>query len=238
MSMFPTRALAPLDAEVARLGRPRAWTAVQAAWADEPLLRVPSVGDMLARLRGTGAETDPTASRLVALAAADDADALTVLLATVAGVFVATSRRRGVDVDTAVADQLSIAAEIVRSTELPPVHVLAVLVSRVQARHRRLRHRTRVLGAGGDVLFTLASDDDPARCALARVELRWVGEAVHHQVERGSFTQDDWRRLVELRVHERTSDEIARRDAMTAAGVRKRVQRTAAAIALVRYPAA
>ena len=51
MSMFPTRALAALDAEVVRLGRPRIWGVVQAAWVDEPLLRAASVRELLDRLR-------------------------------------------------------------------------------------------------------------------------------------------------------------------------------------------
>lgn len=233
MSRFHTRALASLDAEVARLGRPRVWAGVQASWASEPLLEAASVGELLARLRGGSAETDPLATRLVGLAAAGDGPALTVLLASLAGVFVATSRRRGLDVDAAVADQLSLAVEVVGSGDLPERHVLAVVVSRVQARHRRLRHRGRFQGEGSDALGSLASADDPARRALARVELDRLGRAVEREVGRGSFTQDDWRRLVELRVHERTSDEIARGEAMTAAGVRKRVQRTAAALALV-----
>lgn len=233
MSMFPTRALAALDAEVVRLGRPRIWGVVQAAWVDEPLLRAASVRELLDRLRGNGATTDPIAARLVARAATDDAEALTVLLASLAGVFVATSRRRGVDVDTSVADQLSLAAEVVCTTELPTMHVLAVLVSRVQARHRRLRHRVRFIGENGGALLGVAGGDDPARRALARMTLGHLGEAIDREVGRGTFTQADWRRLVELRVHERSSDEIARRDAMTAAGVRKRVQRTATALAVV-----
>jgi hypothetical protein len=120
MSMFTTRALKPLDAEVARLGRPRIWATVQAGWAHEPLLQAPTVGALLVRLRGSGAETDAPAARLVALAAAGDEAALTVLLGTLAGVFVATSRRWGGDLDVAVSDQLSLVAEIVRTTELPP----------------------------------------------------------------------------------------------------------------------
>lgn len=233
MSRFNTRALAALDAEVARLGRPRTWAAVQGAWLDDPVLAAASVRELLARLRGSSAETDPIAHRLVVRAAGGDAAAVTVLLASLAGVFVATGRRRGLEVDSAVADQLSLAVELVRSTELPDTHVLAVLVSRVQARHRRLRHRERLQGDGGAALAGMHAADDPARRALARVELDRVGRAVHREVGRGSFTQDDWRRLVELRVHERTSDDIARRESMTPAGVRKRVQRTAAALALV-----
>lgn len=233
MSMYPTRALAPLDAEVARLARPRVWSEVQAAWVDEPALRAGSIRELLDRLRGSGAETDPLAQRLVALAAADDHDALTVLLAALAGVFVTTSRRQGVDIDMSVADQLSLTAEVLQTTELPSVHVLSVLVSRVQARHRRLRHRVRFVGGGGDALVGVAGPDDPAGRAVARVTLGQLGEAIGREVRRGTFTQADWRRLVELRIHERPSGEIGRRDAMSAAGVRKRVQRTAAALAVV-----
>ena len=163
MTMFPTPALAPLDAEVRRLSRPRTWAGVQATWADEPQLTCRTLADLLGRLRGSGAETDPAAARLVARAGHGDGAAMTVVLATLAGVFVAVARRRGGDVDALVSDQLSLAAEVVTSSPPADEHVLAVLVSRVHSRHRRLRHRSRPVADGGDALSRLTAADDPVR---------------------------------------------------------------------------
>lgn len=233
MTMFPTPALAPLDAEVRRLSRPRAWAAVQATWADEPELTCRTLAELLLRLRGSGEVTDPPALRLVARAAQGDGAALTVLLATLAGVFVVVARRRGGDVDALVSDQLSLAAEVVTSSPPAGGHVLAVLVSRVHSRHRRLRHRSRLVADGGDTLSRLAAPDDPVRLAMARVELSELAGAVRRNIRAGAFTADDWRRLVELRVHERTSAELAAAESMTAVAVRKRAQRTAACLQAV-----
>jgi hypothetical protein len=232
-------ALAQLDAEVARLAGPRAWRVVRSRWRDEPLLAdFAALDDLLAHLRGSGDETDGVAARLVALAAAGDAAAVTVVLAALVGVFVACARRQSSAVDDVVADLLSLATEVTCTTVFPDRHVLAVLVSRVQSRHRRLRRRTRLLARAGDRLPRVRALDDPARAAVARVELGALGERVRGHLAAGTFTNDDWRRLVELRVLRRTSRELARRDALTAATVRKRAQRTVEALGVAsRLPA-
>ena len=231
MNHHATPALWLLDTEVARLSLPRPWARVQASWSGDASLAFVRPVDLLSYLRGSREDTDPVARPLVARAAAGDAAALAFLLAALVGVFVVVGRRTSPDVADSVADQLSLAAEVVRTTAFPDEHVLAVLVSRVQSRHRRLRRRTRVVSDGGERLARLAASDDPARFALARLELAELGGSVRRHVTDGSFTTEDWRRLLELRVHNRTSADLARSDAMTAATVRKRAQRTAAVLA-------
>jgi hypothetical protein len=231
MNHHATPALWLLDTEVARLSLPRTWARVQASWAGDASLAFARPVDLLSYLRGSREDTDPVARPLVARAAAGDAAALAFVLAALVGVFVAVARRTSSDVADSVADQLSLAAEIVATSALPDENVLAVLVSRVQSRHRRLRRRTRVASDGEDRLARVAGADDPARFALARLELADLCGSVRRHVTGGSFTTDDWRRLVELRVHNRTSADLARAHAMTAAAVRKRVQRTAAVLA-------
>ena len=227
MTHYSTPALVFLDNEVARLARPRAWQAVQRDWVDEPELAAGSLHELLARLRSSGAETDPVARRLAARSASGDAVALVLVLAALAGVFVSTARRHGGDVDALLSDQLSLAAEVVRAGPLPDAHVLAVLVSRVRSRHRRLRRRTRLLGDVDESMAQLPAPDDPARHALARAELAELARLVRAQVDAGVITIDDWRRLVALRVHERSSAELGLVGSLTPGAVRKRVQRTA-----------
>lgn len=228
MTLFRTPALVPLDLEIARLSRPRRWARVQEAWAGEPSLVAPDLPTLVARLRGTSHDTDVPAAALVARAGAGDEAALTVVLATLAGVFVAFARRRGLDVDTAVADQLSLATEVVCSGTLPTTYVFATVVSRTHARHRRLRHRTRSV-----VVDQVASEhgwDDTEAEALARVDAARLGALVRRRVRSGAISADDWRRLVDLRVHGEPSAAIAAREGVTPEVVRKRAQRTLAAL--------
>ena len=230
MNHHRTTALRLLDTDVARLAHSRTWARAQASWPPELRMRFARAVDVLDDLRGSGAETDSLARSLVVLAAAGDGPALTLVLASLAGVFVAVARRRPGDVGDAVADQLSLAVEIVCTTGLPDEHVLSVLASRVQSRYRRMRRRTEVTATGAERFDRLASSDDPARQAVIRVELGELRRAVHRHVVDGSFTTDDWRRLVELRVHQRRSSDLARVESMSAAAVRKRAQRTAAVL--------
>lgn len=233
MKLFHTPALVPLDLEVARLQRPRTWARVQADWAGDDLLASRDAAELITRLRGTSAEIDPLAGALVTRAAAGDRAALTVVLAALAGVFVAVARRRGGELDAMVADQLSLAAEIVATSPLPPDHVLATLVSRVQARHRRLRHRVRLLSGAPVVPEVPTTSDATEVAALGRVEVRRVGALVRRQIRAGVVSTDDWRRLVELRVHGDSSSAIAERDGLSPAVVRKRAQRTLQALVAV-----
>ena len=69
--------------------------------------------------------------------------------------------------------------------------------------------------------------------ALGRVEVRRVGALVRRQIRAGVVSTDDWRRLVELRVHGDSSSAIAERDGLSPAVVRKRAQRTLQALVAV-----
>jgi hypothetical protein len=180
---------------------------------------------MVALLRQPSPAADAAAISLVSRIGTD-ADALAVLLASMVGAFVTLARRRsGAGVDMAIADQMSLAVEVMHDLADLDERVMSTILSRVVARHRRLRRHDRFEG-GADLLLTAmaSTGSDLSDGVIARIEVDRVLDQVRELAPEQAQT---WRHLVELRVLETSSEVLAERDGITPAALRKRCQRLA-----------